>query len=123
MTKKILIGDDQIGSAAGRALRTLFEMKYESAFSGYTLEYTADPEEFLKMAESKEYSALFIDLKWGIDLPREGYRLLQESKEYSPIRILWTSEEDEARQKGYEHGATHCLEKNPSLSKLEEILK
>jgi DNA-binding NarL/FixJ family response regulator len=74
------------------------------------------------LAKTREYAVLFIDLKWGPYLPAEGYRLLQECREYAPIMILWTSESAEARERGYQHGATHCIGKNPLPEELEEIL-
>ena len=126
MTKRILIGDDQIGSEARIALRTLFEMKYEQAFSGFSLEYTADPEDFIEKASTGSYEVLFIDLKWDHDDAlreyKTGYRILDAVREYAPKIILWTSEDKADREKGYEHGATHCIEKNPTISELEEIL-
>lgn len=122
MTAKILIGDDQVGSEAGAALRILFELQYHRAFSGFSLDYTADPERFIELAKTREYAVLFIDLKWGPYLPTEGYRLLQECRDYAPIRILWTSESPEAREQGYQHGATHCIGKNPLPEELEGIL-
>jgi DNA-binding response OmpR family regulator len=122
MTAKILIGDDQVGSERGEALRLLFEMTYRQAFSGFSLDYTADPKRFIELAKTREYAVLFIDLKWGPYLPAEGYRLLQECREYAPIMILWTSESAEARERGYQHGATHCIGKNPLPEELEEIL-
>ena len=126
MTKKILIGDDQIGSEAGEALRTLFELKYESALSGFSLEYTADPEDFIEKASTRDYDVLLIDLKWchddAIREYKTGYRILDVVRDYAPKRILWTSEDKEDRERGYEHGATECMEKNPIPEKLERIL-
>lgn len=123
-TRKILIGDDQLGSGGKWDVirRTMFEKDYAKAFSGCSLEYVSDPEKFLELARTGEYHALFIDLRWGAELPTEGYRLLKECKEYAPLRILWTSEDKEAIEKGYEYGATNCISKSPYPEELEKIL-
>ncbi|MBI4980125.1 hypothetical protein HZC30_01040 [Candidatus Woesearchaeota archaeon] len=124
MTKpKILIGDDQLDdSAQGRDLRTLFELVYRQQLQPFELAYTADPERFVELASSGEYHVLMIDLRWGSDLPTEGYSILDKVREYAPVRVLWTSESEEARMKGYEHGATHCIGKRPAPEELEQIL-
>lgn len=121
--RKILIGDDQLGEPVqGKDLRTLFELVYRQQLQPFELTYTANPQEFVELASTREYSVLMIDLRWGSNLPTEGYSLLDKVRDYAPVRVLWTSEREEARKKGYEHGATHCIEKRPIPEELEGIL-
>jgi DNA-binding response OmpR family regulator len=117
---KILIGDDQFGPGP---LRDIFEMKYEDVLSQHQLAYTNDHEEFVRMAKTKEYDALMIDLRWGFDLETQGYEILQQVRDYAPVRVLWTSEQEQARELGYKYGATACIGKNPVPSELEKVLK
>ncbi len=118
---RILIGDDQFGE--GSPQRAMFEISYEDVLSGYDVDFTVDPAEYVKLAQTGNYSALMIDLRWGSYLPTHGYDILSVVRHSAPVRILWTSESDEARTKGYQFGATACLEKNPTPSKLERALK
>ena len=123
MTQQILIGDDQLGDPVeGKDLRTLFELVYQKQLRPFELIYTASPQEFVELASSREYQILLIDLRWGSELPTEGYSLLDKVRDCAPVRVLWTSEEEKARERGYEHGATHCIGKRPAPEELERIL-
>lgn len=122
---KILIGDDKLG--ADESLKKNFELDYREIFKDRAeLKYTADPEEFIQLAKTKEYDVLMIDLKWSdedaIKEYKTGYRILEEVRDCAFKRILWTSESEEARQKGFQYGATHCISKRPAPYKLEEII-
>lgn len=119
--QKLLIGDDQFES--GSFIRTLFEIKYGEVLCKYDVTITADPVQYVALAQSGEYSALMIDLRWGEDLPTHGYDILTQVREYAPVRVLWTSEQAEARERGYQFGATACIEKNPIPSELERVLQ
>jgi len=129
-TKKyqVLIGDDQFGAdnSMGEMMRENFEIDYRGVLRDFKLSYTDNPEKYIEMAKTKDYKALLIDLKWcDEDAVREnktGYRVLEAVRDCAPVRILWTSESNEARNKGYEHGATHCIAKGITPEKLEEII-
>ena len=88
-------------------------------------DFTPDPTEFVRMSRDGRYDALMIDLNWS-GHPHghltTGYELLEAVKDYAPIRILHTSEEKEAREKGFEFGATHCIPKGPPPEELEKLI-
>ena len=119
---KVLVGDDQLGIQG---------TPYHRAFlRGYghlaNFEFSFLPNDFIEKAKSGKYDALITDLNWtDEDLSRKdktGFRVLEAIKDYAPIRVLHTSD-DTYMQLGYQHGATHCLEKNKSPTLLEKILK
>ena len=116
---RVLVGDDQIGEVNSPSYNA-FRDSYDSLAS---YDFTTNSDKFIEMAKNGNYDALIIDLRWASDKPREGYRVLKETKDYSPIRILHTSENEEARKLGYEHGATACVAKGMPPIKLEQLLK
>jgi CheY-like chemotaxis protein len=126
---KILIGDDQFGkqSKMGERMRRDFELDYKSIFQNTTLTYTANPDEFVQLAKTGDYQVLMIDLNWEMDdygrYNKTGYRVLDAVRDYAEKRILWTSQNKEAHEKAYQHGATHCIGKRPSPKKLEKIIQ
>ncbi len=116
---RVLVGDDQIGNPGDHCHKN-FVYSY-GRLADY--DFTDNPRRFVEMARTGNYDALVIDLRWGPDIPREGYKVLEETRDYAKIRILHTSENEEARKLGYQHGATHCLEKGCLPEDLEKILK
>lgn len=118
---KVLVGDDQHG--ADDTLRQGFLLDYRNLAD---FEFTDNPNKFIQMARNGNYDALMIDLKWDKeDYNRDyktGYRILDNVRDCSPIRILWTSENEELREKGYQYGATHCIPKGIPPRVLDEIL-
>jgi len=120
---RVLVGDDQIGQADSPA-RISFSMKYGELAK---FEFTADPHDFVGKAKAGNFDALMIDLKWcAEDAEREdktGYQVLLAVRDLAPVRVLFTSESDEAREKGYDYGATHCIGKSPRPDFLLSILK
>jgi DNA-binding response OmpR family regulator len=119
MKPKILVGDDQAGIKDSPCYWNFMD-NYSKIVDP---EFTADPDDFIERARTGNYAALMIDLKWSYDSnDRTGYRVLEAVKDYAPIRILWTSERKEDRERGFDYGATHCIGKGMPPEELEKIL-
>lgn len=119
---RVLVGDDQFG-VIGSLMNESFTYDYKSI--AY-FDFADKPDMFIGMAKSGNYDALMIDLKWEEeDAVREnktGYMVLDAVRGYAMKRILWTSESKEARDIGYQHGATQCIPKGMPPEDLEKIL-
>jgi len=123
MTKlRVLLGDDQIGIEG-----SLYHRSFLRSYGHLAdFEFSYNPEDFIKRAHEKKYDALITDLNWTEEelskKEKTGFRILEAIRDCAPIRVLHTSD-DTYMKMGFEHGATHCLEKNRSARLLEEILK
>ena len=120
---RVLVGDDQIG-----VRNSLQQKAFLRNYGGLaSFDFSDKADDFIARAREGRYDALLIDLNWeDADAEREyktGFRVLDAVKEYSPRRLLHTSEDQELRQKGFFHGATNCIEKYRARSYLEEALK
>lgn len=119
---RVLVGDDQI-SIQGSFPHRWFLRTYGSLAE---FEFSDNPVDFIRKAKIGNYDALLIDLNWeDADFTRKyktGFRVLEEVRNYCPIRILHTSDE-ELMKRGYQYGATHCIEKNKPLGLLEKALR
>lgn len=125
---KVLVGDDLIG-IAGSPWQRGFIMGYSDLLESFEFNFTANPEEFIEMAKTREYDALLIDLQWekadsgSINhVYRTGYRLLNELRDYAPVRILHSGAEGEMLKRAFRYGATACIPKNVCPKQLEQIL-
>lgn len=118
---RILVGDDQVGVAGSLPQKSF--LRYYKHLAEFDFENNA--ENFILRAKEGKYDALIIDLNWEeADWSRDyktGFRVLKAVKDYAPIRILHTSDE-QLMKRGFEYGATDCLEKNRSASFLEQAL-
>ncbi|MDO8460400.1 MAG: hypothetical protein Q7S74_04785 [Nanoarchaeota archaeon] len=119
---KVLVGDDQLGIEGSISHKSFLRCCGHLA----NFDFSFQPDKFIEKAKQGKYDALITDLNWtDEDLSRKdktGFRVLEAIKNYAPIRVLHTSD-DEYIQLGYQHGATHCLEKNRPSTLLEKILK
>ena len=128
MAKKILVGDDQWGadSKEGERLRWSFEIDYRDVLEDAEIDWTDDPDRFVSMASTGAYDTLLIDLHWSDkDFSRSyktGFRVLDYVEDYAPKRVLWTSERKEDRERGYRHGATHCIAKGMMPHTMRELV-
>jgi DNA-binding NarL/FixJ family response regulator len=89
-TLRVLVGDDQIG-VADSLQQKAFLRNYEGPTD---FDFRDKPEQFIEQAKVGNYDALLIDLNWNVDGNREdttGLKVLLETKEYAPIRLLHTS--------------------------------
>lgn len=110
---RVLVGDDQIG-VVGSFPQKMFLRRY-GAIADFDFE--SDPQTFVARARSGGYDALLIDLHWkpedyGACSIKTGYSVMQQSKGYSPIRILHSSADAEEREIALSYGATDTLEKS-----------
>lgn len=119
---RVLVGDDDLGIEGGLHHRSFLRNYGKLAH----FEFTYNADDFIQRAKIGNYDAFLIDLNWEEDDSRRdyktGFRVLQAVKDYAPIRVLHTSD-DRFLQKGFQYGATHCLEKFRPSSFLEKILK
>jgi DNA-binding response OmpR family regulator len=129
MTLNILIGDDQFGAdtPTGQRIREDLELDYRGLFRDRAvLTYTADPDHFIELASTRKYDILLIDLNWcPEDASRDyktGFRVLKAVQDYAPKRILWTAEEAKDRERGFDYGATDCVNKRPMPAVMEKAL-
>lgn len=119
---KVLVGCDQTGVIGSPAYHNFMDNYKQLA----DYDFTADPDEFIQMATQGQYNALVIDLNWKpadiVEVYRTGYRILDAVVDCCNKRILWTSACKELREKGFQHGATHCISKGIMPEDLEKIL-
>tara|TARA_Y100000310_G_scaffold134326_1_gene133329 strand:+ start:3069 stop:3878 length:810 start_codon:yes stop_codon:yes gene_type:complete len=118
----VLVGDDQIG-VEGNQSRLAFEDNYRKIAN---FDYETDPDKFVERAKEGEYDALLIDLNWTDEdretLDKTGFRVLDQVRNFSPIRAVHSSVDEEIRKIGYENGATHIIEKGLPPDEMEKIL-
>lgn len=119
---RVLVGDDQIGVPGSPS-----NLNFIDNYSGLPVDfdYETKPDNFIERARRGDYAALLIDLNWNVpEVERDeaGYQVLKAVKDYAPIRILHTGESDEAREKGFAYGATHCIGKGIPPEDLYEII-
>ena len=121
-TIRVLVGDDEIGIEGS--------FQHRAFLRGYgkiaNFDFSYDAEDFIRRAKNGKYDAFLIDLNWEEDDNhrdyKTGFRVLQAVKDYALIRVLHTSD-DRNIKRGFQYGATHCLEKFKSQNLLEKILK
>lgn len=119
---RVLVGDDDLGIEGSLQHRSF--LRNYGRLAHFDFIYNAD--DFIQRAKTEKYDAFLIDLNWEEDDSRRdyktGFRVLEAVKDYAPIRVLHTSD-DKFLQRGFQYGATHCLEKFRPSSLLEKILK
>lgn len=110
----VLVGDDQIGVTESMHQKA-FLRGYAEMPGKVRYEFTADAEEFIRLARTGKYDALVTDLNWSEeDSEREyktGFRILEAVKGLAPVILLHTSD-DTSIALGIRYGATRCIPKN-----------
>lgn len=119
---RVLVGDDDIG-IEGSIHQKSFLRNYGHIAK---FDFCNIDIEFIERAKTGNYDAFLIDLNWKVDDEhteyKTGFKVLEAVKDYAKIRVLHTSD-DRFIQRGFQYGATHCLEKFRASSLLEKILK
>src|SRR3989338_10688700 len=116
---EILIGDDMLAPEEIK----LFEKRVPELMDKCNFTYVNTPREILEMIKTRKWDCIVTDLNYTRG-GMEGYAILQEVKECTTVRILWTSDVDEKPevvQKGIEAGATCVIEKHKLGERLKEL--
>lgn len=121
---RVLVGDDQIGVSESLHQKAFLRNYSEIA----DFDFENNPDRFIDRARIGKYDALLIDLNWDGERNSEdvtGFRVLHAVREYSPIRLLHTSNSINLDLKYAAQlcGATNCIEKHRSREYLQEKLK
>jgi hypothetical protein len=121
---RVLVGDDEI-AVENSLQQKAFLRNYEGLAD---FEFETDPERYIERAKNVRYNALLIDLNWkGSNDPRDltGFRVLKGVKEYSPVRLLHTSNElnMDLRSAVQLLGGTGCVQKYKSRDYMRESLE
>lgn len=100
MTMRILVGDDN------RELLNNLEraMQVDTAYT---------PEQVIEKAKIERYDVIITDLEYT-EQGREGFEVLREIRELSPVRVLFTAKANMSgiREEAEKYGATHVMNKD-----------
>jgi len=121
---RVFVGDDQI-AVEDSLQQKAFLRNYEGVAD---FDFETDPDRYIGRARTGNYDALLIDLNWKGSLDpqdKTGFRVLRDVKDYSPIRLLHTSNELnlDLRSAVQLLGGTGCVSKYKSREYMRESLE
>ncbi|MFC1756816.1 hypothetical protein ACFLZC_01490 [Patescibacteria group bacterium] len=113
---RILVGDDEIEDYAQR---------YFSEFSGVEFDFVDNPEDLVEKANLEHYPIVVTDLTYISEEKGRrlaGFDVLEALRDYGAVKILWTGDSEDNRQKAQSLGAT-LVAKRDITSYLKSLLE